>query len=55
MAWSMVAKGRDRDANFFDHTTRPNAKLRRRSAIAVIGHTKTDGHLGRCYLKGQCR
>jgi IS5 family transposase len=29
-----------------------NAKPRRRSAIAVIGHTKTDGRLGRCYLKG---
>jgi len=29
-------------------------ELRRRSAIeAVIGHTKTDGHLGRCYLKGR--
>jgi IS5 family transposase len=29
-------------------------ELRRRSAIeAVIGHMKTDGHLGRCYLKGQ--
>jgi transposase, IS5 family len=28
-------------------------QLRRRSAIeAVIGHMKTDGHLGRCYLKG---
>lgn len=27
-------------------------ELRRRSAIeAVIGHLKTDGHLGRCYLK----
>ena len=29
-----------------------NAKPPRRSAIAVIGHTKTDGRLGRCYLKG---
>ena len=29
-------------------------ELKRRSAIeAVIGHMKTDGHLGRCYLKGQ--
>ena len=29
-------------------------QLRRRSAIeAVIGHMKTDGHLGRCYLKGR--
>src|SRR3954451_11723621 len=29
-------------------------ELRRRSAIeAVIGHLKTDGHLGRCYLKGR--
>ena len=29
-------------------------ELRRRSAIeAVIGHTKTDGHLGPCYLKGR--
>jgi transposase, IS5 family len=29
-------------------------ELRRRSAIeAVIGHMKTDGHLGRCYLKGR--
>jgi len=29
-------------------------ELRRRSAIEpVIGHAKTDGHLGRCYLKGQ--
>jgi IS5 family transposase len=29
-------------------------ELRRRSAIeAVIGHLKTDGHLSRCYLKGQ--
>ena len=29
-------------------------ELRRRSAIEpVIGHTKTDGHLGRCYLKGR--
>ena len=28
-------------------------ELRRRSAIeAVIGHAKTDGHLGRDYLKG---
>jgi len=30
------------------------SELRRRSAIeAVIGHLKTDGHLGRCYLKGR--
>ena len=29
-------------------------ELRRRSAIeAVIGHMKTDGYLGRCYLKGR--
>ena len=29
-------------------------ELRRRSAIeAVISHMKTDGHLGRCYLKGR--
>ena len=29
-------------------------ELRRRSAIeAVIGHLKSDGHLGRCYLKGR--
>ena len=29
-------------------------ELRRRSAIEpVIGHAKTDGHLGRCYLKGR--
>src|ERR1700747_1370395 len=29
-------------------------ELRRRSAIeAVIGHMKTDGHLGRCSLKGR--
>jgi IS5 family transposase len=29
-------------------------ELRRRSAIeAVIGHMKTDGQLGRCYLKGR--
>jgi IS5 family transposase len=28
--------------------------LRRRLAIeAVIGHMKTDGHLGRCHLKGR--
>jgi IS5 family transposase len=28
-------------------------ELRRRSAIEpVIGHMKTDGHLGRCHLKG---
>jgi transposase, IS5 family len=28
-------------------------ELRRRSAIEpIIGHLKTDGHLGRCYLKG---
>jgi IS5 family transposase len=28
-------------------------ELRRRSAIeAAIGHRKTDGHLGRCYLEG---
>ena len=28
-------------------------ELRRRAAIeAAIGHMKTDGHLGRCYLKG---
>ncbi len=28
-------------------------ELRRRSAIeAVIGHLKTDGHLGRCHLEG---
>ena len=31
-------------------------ELLRRSAIeAVIGHMKTDGHLGRCYLKGRRR
>ena len=29
-------------------------ELRRRSAIeAVIGHMKTDSHLGRCYFKGR--
>jgi IS5 family transposase len=29
-------------------------ELRRRSAIKpVIGHMKTDGHLGRCHLKGR--
>ena len=29
-------------------------ELRRRSAIEpVIGHMKTEGHLGRCYLKGR--
>src|SRR5262245_47373571 len=29
-------------------------ELRRRCAIeAVIGHMKTDGHLGRCHLKGR--
>ena len=29
-------------------------ELRRRSAIEpVIGHMKTDGHLGRCYLEGR--
>ena len=29
-------------------------ELRRRPAIEpVIGHMKTDGHLGRCYLKGR--
>ena len=29
-------------------------ELRRRSAIEpVIGHLKTEGHLGRCYLKGR--
>ena len=29
-------------------------ELRRRSAIEpVIGHMKTDGHLGRCHLKGR--
>jgi IS5 family transposase len=29
-------------------------ELQRRSVIeAVIGHMKTDGHLGRCYLKGR--
>ncbi|KLK91854.1 hypothetical protein AA309_17880 [Microvirga vignae] len=29
-------------------------ELRRQSAIeAVIGHMKTDGHLGRCQLKGR--
>jgi hypothetical protein len=29
-------------------------ELRRRSAIApVIGHMKTEGHLGRCHLKGR--
>jgi len=29
-------------------------ELRRRSAIeAIIGHMKSDGHLGRCYLKGR--
>jgi len=28
-------------------------ELRRRSAIEpVIGHMKAEGHLGRCYLKG---
>jgi IS5 family transposase len=37
--------------NVFDRIKR---ELRRRSAIeAVIGHMKTDGHLGRCYLKGR--
>ena len=31
-------------------------ELRRRSAIEpVIGHLKTEGHLGRCYLKGRAR
>jgi IS5 family transposase len=29
-------------------------ELRRRSAIEpVIGHLKTEGHLGRCHLKGR--
>ena len=29
-------------------------ELRRRPAIEpVIGHMKAEGHLGRCYLKGQ--
>ena len=29
-------------------------ELRRRSAIEpLIGHMKEEGHLGRCYLKGQ--
>ena len=29
-------------------------ELRRRSAIEpVIGHLKSEGHLGRCYLKGR--
>ena len=29
-------------------------ELRRRSAIEpVIGHMKSDGHLGRCHLKGR--
>ena len=29
-------------------------ELRRRCAIeALIGHMKTDGHLGRCHLKGR--
>jgi IS5 family transposase len=29
-------------------------ELRRHSAIEpVIGHMKTDGHLGRCHLKGR--
>ena len=29
-------------------------ELRRRSTIeAVIGHMKSEGHLGRCYLKGR--
>ena len=29
-------------------------ELRRRSAIEpIIGHMKSDGHLGRCYLKGR--
>jgi len=29
-------------------------ELQRRSAIEpVIGHMKTDGHLGRCHLKGR--
>src|SRR5262249_46902961 len=29
-------------------------ELRRRSAIeSVIGHMKTDGHLGHCFLKGR--
>jgi transposase, IS5 family len=28
--------------------------MRRRSAIEpVIGHMKSEGHLGRCYLKGR--
>jgi IS5 family transposase len=31
-----------------------SSALRRRSAIEpVIGHLKTEGHLGRCYLKGR--
>jgi len=35
-------------------TREPISKLRHRSAIeAVIGHMKTDGHLGRCYSKGR--
>lgn len=33
---------------------RETRALRRRSAIEpVIGHMKTDGHLGRCHLKGR--
>ena len=33
---------------------RNKRELRRRSAIEpVIGHMKTDGHLGRCHLKGR--
>ena len=27
-------------------------ELRRRCAIEAVGHMKTDGHLGRCHLKG---
>jgi IS5 family transposase len=40
-----------RQHGVFDVTKR---ELRRRCAIeAVIGHMKTDGHLGPCHLKGR--
>ena len=32
----------------------PRASARRRSAVEpIIGHMKSDGHLGRCHLKGR--
>ena len=48
-SWRVFKSGQKRDV--FGQIKK---ELRRRSAIeAVIGHCKTDGHLGRNFLKGR--